>query len=355
VLPRRRAALITTGFALALAPGAVGAEPLAGDPAPPAVALDYEAAEACPSSAVFATALAARGVLIQPAPEASLVRVRIAAQPAGFSGTLTISSASGPFLERNLDALDCGEIVSAFALVAAITAARGSTAPESAESKPDSVDAKEAPPEKKPVPSPKPPAKPEAEDSNTSELRSDERERSSARFGTPERFALALGTLLHEGVLPEFGAGILLSGKHTWLRDSPLSPAVALGLSWSRQELVRIGRARFDWVSLHAALCPWRWPGGSGFELRPCFAVETGILRGEGLDGRASTASTAWWLAPGLGLRAEARLGRWLLGVSGSASVPLFRDRFYFGPNVGLHRPALVTIGSELSLGLGFW
>lgn len=325
----------------------MGAEPA------PTVALDYDAVEACPSAAVFAAALAARGVLVEPAPGASRVRVRITAQPAGFSGALTISSASGPFLERNLDASDCSEIVSAFALVAAITAARGAPPAETAEPKPEDATAATEPAQIQ-KPSPPPPSSKPA-DSNSSELQLDDPERSSAQRSVPARFAFGLGTLLHEGVLPEFGAGIVVYGKHAWLRQSPLSPALVLGLAWSRQELVRIGRARFDWVSLRAALCPWRWSGGSRFELRPCLAVETGILRGEGLDVRASASSTAWWLAPGLGLRAEAGIGRWQLGISGSASVPLFRDRFYFGPNVGLHRPALVTLGSELSLGLGFW
>jgi hypothetical protein len=218
-----------TGFALALAPGA---EALAGDEAPPAVSLDYEAAEACPGSAAFATALAARGVLLEPAPQASRVRVRIVAQPAGFSGALTISSASGPFLERNLDAADCGEIVSAFALVAAITAARGSTPTEGEQSKPEEAETAKTPPSAEPsLPAQK--LKPEREGSKPSKLPIDaaEGERSSARFSVPARFALGLGTLLYEGVLPDFGAGILISGKYAWLRDSPLSPTVVLGLS----------------------------------------------------------------------------------------------------------------------------
>jgi hypothetical protein len=150
------------------------------------------------------------------------------------------------------------------------------------------------------------------------------------------------------------GAGILLFGERAWQPTGSFSPSLVLGLSWSRQELTRIGRARFDWLSLRTAVCPWRWPRRGRVHLRPCAAVEAGILRGEGINVLAATASTGWWLAPGVALRFQVDWGSLSLGAASGVFTPLFRDRFYFGPDVTLHRPELVTSSSEITLAARF-
>jgi len=168
------------------------------------------------------------------------------------------------------------------------------------------------------------------------------------------RFSLGIGTLLQSGVLPEFGAGVLIFAERVWRPARLFSPAVALSLAWSRQELTRTGRARFDWLLLRTAVCPWQWPRRGNARLRPCVTVETGILRGEGIGVRAASSSTAWWLAPGVGLRAQADWDWLTLGAALGVFAPLFRDRFYFGPNVDLHRPELITLSSEITLAARF-
>lgn len=343
MLFRRAAAL----FAAWLGCGFLAAPRLAADGAS-SVQLDYEAVAGCPSAEVFASALAARGLRVESAPEAPTVRVRIRAESASFLGTLTISAASGPMLARDVQATDCGEIAAAFALVAAVTAAPG--APEPA---PVVAEPAPAPPAAvAPPPVPPPPvvvAKPEPV-----AMASESFDALPAIAPVP-RFALGLGAVVHQGVLPELGAGLLLFGERAWRPTRLFSPLLVLGVSWSRQELTRIGRARFDWVLLRTALCPWQWPRSGRASLRPCATVDTGILRGEGIDVRAAVSSTAWWLAPGAGLRAEAALGRLgLLGAAAGVFMPLFRDRFYFGPDVTLHRPKLVTFSTELTLALRF-
>jgi hypothetical protein len=158
-------------------------------------------------------------------------------------------------------------------------------------------------------------------------------------------------------VLPELGLGIVVFGERIWQPSSTFSPLVRLGLIWSRQELTRIGSARFDWLLLRTAVCPWQWVASGNLSLRPCAAVEAGILRGEGIQSSevlAASASTGWWLAPGIGLRVQAAWDWLAIGVAVAGFAPLFRDRFYFGPDVSLYRPELVTLSTEITLGVRF-
>jgi hypothetical protein len=314
------------------------------------VQLDYEVAQGCPSANAFTGALGARGIRVEAKPELPKVRVWIRFEAGNFLGALTISASSGPWLSRELEARDCSEIAAAFALVAAVTAAHGGPAPATP------VEPVAVAPAKA-LPDALPPPLPVALDTVNVTSKAQPTPPASERAlapARPQRFTLGVGTLLQRGTLPELGAGVLVFAERVWRPSSSLSPALALSLAWSRQELTRIGRARFDWLLLRTAACPWQWPLSGHFRLRPCATVEAGILRGEGLGVRAAAASTAWWLAPGLGLRAQADWDWLTLGAALGAFAPLFRDRFYFGPNVELHRPELITLSSEITLGARF-
>lgn len=340
--------------------GSVARSSLAAESAS-SVQLDYEVARGCPGEEAFTSALVARGVRVERSPSLPKVRVWVRFDGGRFFGALTISSASGPWLAREIEARDCSEITSAFALVAAVTAAHGGPDPAALAAPVEPATAPVAPAAPSPrLPEALPPPLPVALATESPVVTLDSGPRvSEGDESAPSPFALrrytfGIGTLLQSGVLPAFGAGVLVFGERSWKPESSFSPLVALSLAWSRQELTRIGLARFDWLLARTAVCPWEWPRSGIFRLRPCAAVEGGILRGEGIGVRAAASSTAWWLAPGVGSRAQVDWDWLRLGASVALFAPLFRDRFYFGPDVTVHRSELVTLSSEITLGVRF-
>jgi hypothetical protein len=345
----------------------------------PVVALEYQAPDGCPTQADFRAALAQRGIAVGTAVTLSKVDVRITNTAAGYRGALVISAASGTSLDRRLEGKDCAELASAFALIAAVT-----VAPDSASSSPASADnanpgatadpaatattddaavraGETAPPAKQPLAVTRPkraaqrtkkrsptivaPAPDDAASPPAGEL-------NGARKGPS--FGLGAGALVHRGALPEVGAGVLVYSDLEWNRVGVLWPSLFISAAWSRETVVRIGSARFDWFTLAASFCPWRWPTQGLTKVRACAALQGGVLNGSGVGVESARSSMGAWLAGGAGPRAETRIGKFVLGLAAEATLPFVRDRFFFNPDIDVHRASWIVFDTSLTLGLRF-
>jgi hypothetical protein len=114
-------------------------------------------------------------------------------------------------------------------------------------------------------------------------------------------------------------------------------PAFMLGVystGTAETRLAAGGRVRFEHWSTHAVACPWRFPSAGLFGARPCFELDAGRSRGNGVDLADAARHSAPWLSVGMQVRAEVVLWRQLqLGVSLAAVVPFWHARFFLEPD----------------------
>lgn len=112
------------------------------------------------------------------------------------------------------------------------------------------------------------------------------------------------------------------------------------------------GSAGLSLLALRAAACPVAV--GVQLTVDACATFDLGHLKGDGGDALDSKQKAATWFGPGAALRAGALVNDVLsFGVELGAMAPLSRDRFYFRPDITVHRiPAFASYGN-LWLGLG--
>jgi hypothetical protein len=344
----------------------------------PVVALEYQAPDGCPTPADFRAALAERGIAVGTGVTLSKVDVRITNTAAGYGGALVISAVSGTSLDRRLEGKDCAELASAFALIAAVTvapdsasnsaagavdnASPGAPAAATATTEDAAIAAGETAPPAKQPPAVTPPKRaaqrtlkksptivePAPDDAAAQPIG----ELSSTR--KRPAFGLGAGALVHDGALPEVGAGVLVYSDLEWNRVGVLWPSLFISAAWSRETVVRVGSARFDWFTLAASFCPWRWPTQGLTKVRACAALQGGVLNGSGLGVESARSSMGAWFAGGAGPRAETRLGKFVLGLAAEATLPFVRDRFFFNPDIDVHRASWIVFDTSLTVGLRF-
>lgn len=304
MVARRRIAWCACAVvALAWAPAAASPSPASPSPASsaPDIALDYDAPAGCPDRAAYLARLAVhgRGALAD-APDRRFL-VHIDARDGQFAGTVTVR-ADGE-TRRDLAAADCAALVDALALVTALALDPRADAP--------------APP---PPPT-----------------------RSSRAFALGAAVAGALG------VGPDPVPSIAGFGEVA-LRDRV---RLRLGVRWGRRATtVADARATFSSARVHLDACPRVLAVARGaLDLGACAGLQLGVLAARGAQIADATSAVRPWLAPAGLARARWRAGRWFAELEVAVAVPLVRDRFYFAPDVTVHRaPAVV---GEAALGAG--
>ncbi|WP_394832307.1 hypothetical protein LVJ94_37925 [Pendulispora rubella] len=256
-------------------------------------------------------------------------------------GRLSIRDSDGAEAVRTVSGEDCGEVGSALALAVAIavdpTVSLG-PAPEGdpadspfANRESRIANAKPAPPPPAPVrPAPAPPKR------------------------TPRvRAALAAEGVMATGVAPGvlWGAGLAA----TWTAPLAFEPSLRAGVAYSSSAPASVDAAEAHFARWTASLegCALRMRLGR-MSLFPCAKLEVGALRAEGQNIARATSDVRPWVAVGPSARV-----RWLvpgqrLFVEGgvAAMVPLTRDRFFFQPNITIHRAAVLGAEADLALGL---
>ena len=251
----------------------------------------------------------------------------------GFVGQLQIQEIDGRFTQRAVEGTTCDGVINALAFVAAVL-----VDPESAERIETQATA--------PQPLPPPPIAP--------------------TFNARKVFEWGIGVTL--GATSATANSLLqpnIGGRLTLAWNSPgFSPWITAGYDQRFNSKVhtvfdnpnQTADTTFGGWAAHIALSPVRWPDTGHYFLRPAALLEIGQLTsnakisGQNVAGRQSLV----WLAPGLGVSAEARISRPVALVAdlGIVFPAQHRDYYYTTPGGG-EKSAFVVPDAGLSARLG--
>jgi len=272
------------------------------------VRLRYQAPEVCPAQPVLEAAILERTTAAQftTSPRAPrLFTVVISDTGDGYVGSLAVEG-GGDTSVRQLAAPRCDDLVAALSLIVAL-----------AIDPPGAL--------RRPAPPPAP-------------------------RGPGATFAALGGGGSAGGVTPGAALTAALEGRVGWPRRWHLGLG---GLFGTGSTAMAEGSAHFTWLAGRASAC-WQWLDRAvASDL--CGHVEIGALLVRATEVVRAQERARLWAAPGahVGVRwprssslfAELELG---------ASVPLVRDRFYFDPDVTVHRTWPVAPWMALSAGFQF-
>ena len=303
------------------------------------VRVRFEAAPGCPSEATFWREVRARSDRIRAAPDdpaASSFEVVLAMGDQAYRGTLTVRRSNAGTTQRELTDANCSELVSALALIAALTV--DPEASTRAGPLPEATDP--GLPQAPPVPHASTPAGPTSPNM------------SSARPPPGPRWSVAVGSVL-EGtawLAPE----PMLGGR--WFAELARHDGAAFRTSFARSSQSD-ERAELVWATARLEACPLRLGGYVG--LRPCAALDAGLLLGTGASSTTTEGLSAWkrWFSANLLARVYVPLlGPLELQADSGLSFPLIRDQFVV-ESEDLERDRTIhdvpALGAFVALGLG--
>ncbi len=281
--------------------------------APEPIKIDYEAPAGCPSRTSFAGEIFARTSKAREASNenARVMHVRVERRGETHAGRLWFDEGAA----REVAGGSCGEVVGALGLVAALAVdPEASMAPRPA----PAVEAAPATTEKR-EPERPPPPPPAARSERT-------------RFGIGVGVEAAM-------IANAVGAGRVLGEIE--LPGALFAPAfrVAVARSLSVDRTPALGTATLVWTKAAIDACPLRFDLVSdALALRPCAGFDIGVLRAEGSGVTDARSRSRPWMSTG----AHARLvwsiaSAFSLEVEGGLVVPLFRENFFFDPNVPIY------------------
>jgi hypothetical protein len=303
-------------FGMALGSTAHGAEPTD-------VRLDYEAPAECPDRQAFVDQVTARTDLVH-ITEPATVRwsVVLNAEGSRHVGKLRVVDAEGTESVRTIRAATCDEVVSAVALVAAL-----SVDPD-ARSEPKATPRRSAP-----VPEPRSAASPPAKSPPAGWHR--------VHWGFGEH------AQWQTGVVPGGGASLRLFAGIGWGDGGPSFRLSAARTSPSIVPTAE-GRGEISWWAARVELSPVAWIASRSLVVVPSAGIEAGALHAEGLDVDVTRATTRPWVSVEVGLRLEVPVyGAFRLECQGVALTPLVRDRFWIGRSTTVFRsPAVGAFGA---------
>lgn len=297
---------IALAFVMALGNMARAAEPTD-------VSLDYEAPAECPNREAFVDQVTARTALVH-VTEPATVRwsVVLNAEGGRHVGKLRVVVAEGTESVRTIRAATCDEVVSAVALVAAL-----SVDPD-ARTQPKAPPRAPTPPVSRPAPQPAAKRPPE------------DRSRLHWDFGEHAQW--------QTGVVPGGGASLRLFAG---VRLGDAGPSFRVAASRTSPAVVRTaeGRAEISWWAARLELSPFTWVPSRRLRFVPTGSFEAGALHAQGLDVAVTRATTRPWLALELGVRIEVPVyAAFRLECQGLAFAPLARDRFWIGRSTTVFR-----------------
>lgn len=269
----------------------------------PGLSIDYQAPPECPNAASFEAQVVSRLADEKPLERREPVRVRIGREAEGFHGSVELGE---PPTARELDSADCGELLQALALIAAVLLQSESES----QSKPPRVETPAIAPAAA-LPSP---------------ARAQDTRATSPRWVA----VLGLGGGIEQGSLPSpwlaprIRLGMEFGRVLPWAAEIGVSATLPRSAEVSVEDTratLRLSAARLDGCVTRRFDPRWQLAG--------CALFEAGRL-----DGRSAMSSGAQhmlWLAPGIQLRAELVLGRpWSVFAQASDRWPLVRGRFAF-------------------------
>ncbi|HEX3775214.1 MAG TPA: hypothetical protein VHV51_12165 [Polyangiaceae bacterium] len=317
---------------------------------PEPIAWTYRAPPDCPPAETFEREFRARttrAVLVAGAPSASRsFSVTLSSEPDRSVGRLEIDGPAGAAATREVAGETCAGVVSALALVAALTVDPLAAPSASAASEPNSNAA--------PVP-PKPsPATP-----------NEARQTRSTTHGTrasgtsPSRVVGAAGldggAVL--GLFPKLAPSASLFVEGQLEQSSVLAPSARLSLSGAISTSVAAppGSAKFRWLAAALDGCPFEFRLLDALRATPCAFAEFGVLAGTGAGVTTPEVESRRWLALGGSARFTWLLfGSFFVEAQGRLEAPLARDTFVLvvPERVVVHAVPAVLGGFALGAGV---
>ncbi|MDQ2646484.1 MAG: hypothetical protein M3020_21925 [Myxococcota bacterium] len=337
------------------------AEPAASDPQP--FRVTFSTAAGCGSAAAFEDEVLKRTdrLRLADSDEAALaLNVELTRAAQGIEGRLTLRESDGHVTEREVPGGDCEEVLSAMALIAALTVdplarpdreiplarrqrnrreSQSPAPPRPTRQSPKRVIPKRELPKQGEEPAPPSPAEPANAEPGIG-------------FGVGQRVTLQTavmpGTTLGLGAHAE----LAVTGPSLW------SPRVRLSGIFSRSGAIDAerGRAEFDWITARLQGCPVRLGFDRTWNIRPCAYLDAGRLHGVGSQIEPNDQKSVFWTAAGVELSGELRLfGPLALGAELGILLPFRRDRFLFEPDTELHEVPAAGFSGAVGLGLLFF
>jgi hypothetical protein len=116
------------------------------------------------------------------------------------------------------------------------------------------------------------------------------------------------------------------------------------------------GSAELGWAAAQLVACPVAWRPAESWDFRACGAFQLGRLRGAGFRTIDPAAKSILWAAAGLELEGRYRVvGPLWVGLEGAFTFPFSRERFYLEPPETLHRVPAWGWSFGLGTGLSFF
>jgi hypothetical protein len=309
-----------------------GAQSNAADPREPRpFRVVFSSASGCAEPAEFVEQLRGRTAHLRSAREfepSLIFFVSLARTQAGVHGQLRVQNPDGSETTREVPGLDCREVLSAMALIAALMVDPLAITSPVLPAPAAAAAASPAPADESPAP------------------------RTGWSLSAGQRLAL------HTGVLPGLGWG------ESWFVQAGLAGSgmfqpslrVAAHTAGSTTRAAPLGSARFRWQAARASACPLDLSPLPAFVLRPCAFFDLGRLQAWGFSTASPQNHSVFWAATGLELEFEAILiGPLVVGADAGVVLPLVpAERFHFLPeNAPNAVPHVISLGVSAALGLG--
>ena len=300
-----------------------------GEPQPPRVIV--EAPRDCTTPSAFISEVEAGGGDVRPRESGAPVVIELVVRPVGqeFFGELRLSFGSDRAEVRRVTGARCKEVVGALALTAALSLDRdlASRAPLPL-----------LPPFPAARPRGEPPrATPRARETRISVL-AESRATSNGALGV----TLALGAAT-EWSFPGRGAfepSLRLGASRTAAASASVAPG------WP---------ASFTFTTAELAFCPMQGLLGAGISLRPCLAVEGGLLEATVAPPLVATETRRPWFATNALLAARILPRAPIaLEVVGGVAIPVIRDNFHFDGTATVFRAPPLLPFAGLAVGARF-
>jgi len=326
-----------------------------------AVRVEYSVPAGCPDQGAFERSVTARTARFEAAVGgrgARVLRVAVHGSDVGFSGDLEISDSLGT-TRRLVSAGTCADVVSALALVAALTIDALPTAGAGADVRAVAASAAPAPPAwpaplDARVPAPVVPAAMlvravEARDArlDDAEPRETSRYRVSAGGGVDAMGFGGTGVVVAPSVVVE--GRVVGTGA--------LSPAIRIEMLRSVAASISEanGKAAFSWWLGRVQACPIQLSWLRRFTLRPCLAVAAGVLQASTFGVSDGFSPNRAWVAPDLEARVAWAVTHTLsVEAEGGAGVPFIRNVYSFAPSPEVFQATAVFPVGSLRILLSF-
>ncbi len=313
------------------------------------VALVYEGNSACPSEPSFLSMVrtyTARGDLVPEGTAAArTIRVRVAGDPEGATGSLAVERANGAISEREITGPNCATVTEALAIMVAVAIDPRAAAPSDEHQIQPEDDARTMTPQ--PMPSarvPRPVPSKEAPASTWRPLAAvDVRAEATSAVVRGPLLALAVSMKLElsEATGP------------TWLRA--LRPSVAIGVRQSapKEHALRGGSVEFLWSTGHLRVCPFRITLGAVAEVSPCGEANVGRLgaAAEGYAG-ARTISSLWLDIGGSVWGTVNVSSRFFLSSTVLVTAPITREEFVLASGASVSGAPALGILAGMGVGV---